>query len=533
MLVYANAFELSNDTDPTTVIALIARWIGKNAKASVDPERLEEGVREYRMPNSWRLSSACSRNTESEVGSHYSFCVRLSHPDSTVSGRRWITEIGLQKETSDSDLLCSVLLRTDEISARVSSAIQVTRPRIVQDILQACTVSGNVPRLNPTRISVSDAKHFLYDIEHPERKFPIVLMSHGENGLAVAPRRVNSVVAGLAKVVEVSNDADTYRFEDIVGRRFSAFGGAINIIFPARQGREGLFIHSVLLRPEELEKISHEGRSIESEILSAITHQTNLPNSWRHVSIEDVRRRSLRENILKLQTESAGTEDVSGYITLLEDALEDITAKEAINEELNYELEETRAELSELESKAAALEHALGGQRPRGEKDEATVAKSMKPLRSAISNFLLGKYTLEHVLDLIEVLFPDRVVVLDEAKSSARYSDKAGFSDLSVAAELLLKLCDDYWMSLAEGGGDSQARGVFGHKRYSAKESSTLSSEGKKRRTFEYRGKQVFMEKHLRYGVKDSAAKTLRIHFEWLDAERRIVIGHCGKHLDF
>ncbi|WP_279611117.1 hypothetical protein [Burkholderia gladioli] len=41
------------------------------------------------------------------------------------------------------------------------------------------------------------------------------------------------------------------------------------------------------------------------------------------------------------------------------------------------------------------------------------------------------------------------------------------------------------------------------------------------------------MEKHLKHGVKDSAAETLRVHFEWIASEQKIIIGHCGKHLDF
>ena len=41
------------------------------------------------------------------------------------------------------------------------------------------------------------------------------------------------------------------------------------------------------------------------------------------------------------------------------------------------------------------------------------------------------------------------------------------------------------------------------------------------------------MERHLKVGVRDSAATTLRVHFEWIAKEKRIVIGHCGKHLNF
>ena len=41
------------------------------------------------------------------------------------------------------------------------------------------------------------------------------------------------------------------------------------------------------------------------------------------------------------------------------------------------------------------------------------------------------------------------------------------------------------------------------------------------------------MLKHLKIGIKDSLSETLRVHFEWLADEKRIVIGHCGGHLPF
>jgi len=41
------------------------------------------------------------------------------------------------------------------------------------------------------------------------------------------------------------------------------------------------------------------------------------------------------------------------------------------------------------------------------------------------------------------------------------------------------------------------------------------------------------LEKHLKHGVKNSKAETLRIHFEWMPGEKKLVIGHCGKHLNF
>ncbi len=126
-------------------------------------------------------------------------------------------------------------------------------------------------------------------------------------------------------------------------------------------------------------------------------------------------------------------------------------------------------------------------------------------------------------------MFPDRVVVLDTAIQSA--NESLAFKYTEKAFELLWKLINDYWTELNKGGGD-RAKEIFGNSAYAQNEGDTLSNEGKRRRAFNFGGRELIMLKHLKIGVKDSVSETLRIHFEWLADENKIIIGHCGKHLD-
>jgi hypothetical protein len=76
-------------------------------------------------------------------------------------------------------------------------------------------------------------------------------------------------------------------------------------------------------------------------------------------------------------------------------------------------------------------------------------------------------------------------------------------------------------------------RGVFGNA-YAASESEKAESNprAKRLRTFTYKGNDIVMMSHLRIGVNDGVAETLRIHFAWDSDDRKIIIGHCGQHLD-
>jgi len=157
----------------------------------------------------------------------------------------------------------------------------------------------------------------------------------------------------------------------------------------------------------------------------------------------------------------------------------------------------------------------------------------LEPLREKVVEVVSSKLILQKVVDLMATLFPDRLVFLETAMASAKDSDRNGFKLADKACELLHTLATDYWTALMDGKGDQQAKAVFGQNAFAANESDSLSNEGKKLRTFNYRGRDFIMEKHLKHGVKDSKAETLRIHFEWMPSEKKLVIGHCGKHLNF
>ena len=153
-------------------------------------------------------------------------------------------------------------------------------------------------------------------------------------------------------------------------------------------------------------------------------------------------------------------------------------------------------------------------------------------VRDAMEATLEGEPTLEQCLLAIVALYSDRVVVLPEAWKAARESKK--FRKGAEAFRLLRKLATQYWEALQQSKGDSQARAIFGDN-YAAKESQTVESNkrAKEARTFTYDSQAVVMLKHLKIGIKDSLSETLRVHFEWMAKEKRIVIGHCGGHLPF
>jgi len=136
----------------------------------------------------------------------------------------------------------------------------------------------------------------------------------------------------------------------------------------------------------------------------------------------------------------------------------------------------------------------------------------------------------EQILEVLEDQFSHRLVILPTARQSARAAEK--FRHRRRLAQVLLKLVTEYWTELQMGHGDVDARKVLGEY-YAAHESETVANSPRLRRarTFLYEGRSLYMSQHLRIGVKDGTAETIRVHFAWDEPSRMIVIGYCGEHL--
>lgn len=535
MLIYANSFVFEPVGGPAKIILVVAKWVGQRARTYVDAARLAEGIRELKLKDGSTLTARATVSDERQITYPYLFCAQLSHRDEKVSGRKWITEVGVRQEAADKSSECSLLLKTDEVSALVTAPIHVTRPKLVEQLIQSCNPVGQTPGLIVKCLNEESAPAFLREVERDKRDYPIVLISPMRNAAyPVEPERLRSILVGLADVVTVPMMADTFAIQDIVSRRYIAFGGAINIIFPARTDDRRQFCETARIRPEEIDNILEGGNSIESAVLAVITHRTNLPLSWRQISQELVSQAILRTQLslmIERAKKSDHSDELAEYIALLETADQELRVKDGELARMRSEYEFKNQEARNLQADIDNLKYALTGLQAND--DGLDEVAELGLLRETFTSVLRGSPSLQQVLELISMLFANRIVILETAVNSAKESDRGGFRQGAKAYQLLSKLATEYWQVLADGKSDQHAKAVFGQHAFSANEASALSNDGKRRRTFSHRGSDFFMEKHLKHGVKDSLAETLRVHFEWLSAEKKILVGHCGKHLDF
>ena len=169
MLVYSNTLWLDESSGVESVLGSIAHWLGLKTRETINPSRIKEnserGMKDGSRIESWAASSAFP----------LLHAVRYTHRDSKVSGRQWVTEIGVRLEDAQSPIQCSVLLRTNEISARVSAKVEVTRPRVVEYIIRESSISKATPGLTVNALREINGGA-LRDLIHDEKRMHAIVV---------------------------------------------------------------------------------------------------------------------------------------------------------------------------------------------------------------------------------------------------------------------------------------------------------------------------------------------------------------------
>jgi len=327
MIIYSSSIWLENTTQMAEIFSTITYWLHTKTKNPIFPETfLNQPQRSFSDGSSLEI-------IKTDIDFPHIFSFRYIQKDNEVFGRRWITEIGIKQETNESDIQCSFLVQTNEISVNVPQPKQTTRPWLITELIKRCNVSRKtVGRTIKTIDDLSDAEALAYEIESSERNYPIIIVSPTSEGdYLVDLEKLLSQTSGLAETIQIQVGADTYGIAAIFGKTHSAYNGAINILFPIINRDNNEYLPTHLLLPERINEILNTEDSVEFEILKSISHRMNVPNSWLHITPELVKGAIRKRELDKLRQHSEETGELKQYIELLE---EDIQQKQVDNEKL-------------------------------------------------------------------------------------------------------------------------------------------------------------------------------------------------------
>lgn len=469
------------------------------------------------------------------------FAIRYTHNDSIERSRTWITVAGYRRGEPGTDDLVSVILRAEEISPLVRNQLEPSRPKLIDGILRHCVPSLTTPGLRVNRLrSEDDVGRWAEALHSPTRRVPFVLVSPTAQGgrFLADPDVLQRLMLGVAEVACLAPEADQFLVTNSVGKDLSAWWGAVAVYLPPSvlwKHRSGGIPFPVrrFLR-EDLEKVTRPEPNL---VFPYVLHWTNSRTADAVVRWEDLVSQVAQRKLEKAKSELTQDGDQAALIELYGQEVARLTDENAglkkDRDGLSNERDMLLLEREDLESKLQQQKNAFA----LVQSELALSSKLAEPtpeLRDLLLRFAGGQPTLLDALELVAASFPNRVQVLESARKAAADSSGLERRVLRQATDLLFKLAGPYWEALAAGRSDGEARALFGDS-YAARESESVAANKRARelRTFTYNGEPISMERHLRIGVKDSAATTWRCHFHWDGARKRIAIGHCGKHLDF
>lgn len=520
MDVYAINWRLRCSLDD--LVGVVTTWVKRKVYNDFDDNVLkirQDGLHvDLGSDCKGMIRSVYSPEGDADYPRYFAFV--LEHPDTShyKQGRSWITEISARHRKPEDDFIyMSVKLSVEDSSALTAeNPLVIAPPTLVAKLSHLAIPDESTPNFEVVEITSDDeAVHYAQceDMPYSRRPFPTVVIRPDYQG--VMP--VNEVLlcrklTGIAEIAVVRGNIND------MGRILPRRGGMV-IAWPRRDGG----IPRTRIDPEEI----MDNKNVLNHVLGLITRVTNPAMRAGHFSLAHVHRELNQRMLDKLSRENEDYQNV--HLRVLESEKDELQrelerlekAYEWENGQLIDDLDRMTEERNDLKRKILDMEKQI-------EWEKKQSAGTLDPTQVHQLLQLLKPTPLQTVMAM-KIIFPDRFILLPEAKASAERSN--GFKYPEEFVELLWKFLTEYWQGLTDGGvGDGVARACLGDHYAQNDGESGRTKMARKRRQRTYDGKVFGMEPHLKIGNTESPQTSIRVHFEW--HEGQFLIGHIGPHLD-
>jgi hypothetical protein len=481
-------------------------------------------------------------------GAPTAWALRYSHHDAEFAARRWTIDITLIPVDVRRWRLAMTVGNSlhSSFMGKEPGRLPVTPPRIVKNLVGSdrwkCW-SGNV-RLTtvPTTIDVGKANVLRDLMEFHGRGCALTYVSRdrttGET--LIDPARLATSVLGSGLVfVAGSPDLDE-ELEYLIPFEFRAPNGMVRVYAPGtnlddvRQS----FRHRFFTK-QQIEAAG--AQEIEQQIARSLTARSGwLRVQSTFTSIDDVRaahREVRRAELIGRNTAESQRELIELYEQTNRELTDRLETRTKERDEAQERADDAELQTEEFRDRLRATEY----ERDTFRADAVDAKRRSASLETAVATargISELPATLTDVVELIQKLHGDRIVFAEraiEAARSAAINDAPdgvhiAWRHLHAAATVLPKLAFDEGVSA--GALPARFREASGGLELSMTEGKTTKADAKlvDARAITVDGRTWDGVAHIKFGAK--VPRLLRIHFA-LDRDRqRVIVGHCGDHLD-
>lgn len=458
-----------------------------------------------------------------------------SHPDSSEgmsSWRTWTNEIGLQK--IDENVYLFSLTNSYQIKSGYIGYVTeptITSPNIIKQLINSeywtASVSGIQVGLDPVLVDHYNVKDFIALVFNSERAVPLIYISRDiENNLPLNPKFLSNKVAGNA-IVFYEEDKSVGRSHTVLPKfqNYRCSNGMVRVYLPgvnsenpydAKRHRFFSFESIIELSPEEVISI----------IAESLVRRSIFIRPFKVQCIKDLDRIAIE---IKLSEAIASQKDE----TIIQ------TYKEQVDV-LNNQLTEKEKEIDEycsLYDQAVSDSGLFKDEIKNLKRDNFNLAAQLQQYEIANPSEQYQTYFLEKVptklidlIELAELYYNQKIVFLQEAKDSAEGYD---LNDLNKAWKALKSIAEVLHPIMFHSEGDKKAD-YHSKTGFDIAMTESKMTKGDKKLAAQrlriYNGEKIDISPHIGYGTKKP--NMLRIHFYVSNSEKKIIIGHCGDHLD-
>ena len=414
----------------------------------------------------------------------------------------------------------------------------ITHPKIVKDLIQKFEANDGAYNIINQFISIGpDAIGPFVEnlLLSQDRKLPVIFISRtsAENALPIDkefPSELARRLVGQAHVATAKDSNVSWKMKEFIDNSFTAYNGAVRIYWPGLSRTDRPQVHNLWL-PHGIKNIN-ERWPFKFVIFSHIAHASKgrqIPMSlWEHVEdvIDENKEKDYRGKIERLSKELSKTQESmkkaqsAEFIQGFEETLKQ-------TDELKLQRKVLETENNQKDQKIESLEREnkqLGFW--KFQKEAGVPDIEIQELDAF--DFDVDFESSEGVIALAKTMLENRLIFLASLKGDGgKYFEKP---DKLFSA--LLWLAGNYWEAKAKKAKgvnlDEECRKFCGFK-YNAHPGEAAKMYPEDYRC-EYNRKKVDLGPHIKYGTKMDPRRTIRIGFNYLEKEKKVLVGFIGQH---
>jgi len=544
MLHHKCAFDIYNDEEMSKTRKILFQWLKMKLELESNDKTL---VKKFFSGNEWdrvnnvqfRTALALDNNIPCAWG------MEVIHPDSEIPLRYWSVEVILKREENSIRFVATT--RHFPINYYIGNSLDLpsaTTPAFVSDILRSkkliCKKGDTRVLAKPVYVLANRSSSTVADIYRQlsslERQIPFIFLSPKSDGeYILVPNELARKTCGNANI---------YIFKDVAAiDELNYHIGHFSQGFHYKIGTFGCYLPDVNFSNTKTWHSYRQHNDSDSITIDSIVNGVSRYLKSRASEFDTLRSVMMMRNKLNYQKLHHAHKDAEEMNELYSSENDELTQEiKTLKKEINSKNKDIEVytewndaivkdlEAVKSESKNWHTKFNDMCEKYNQKKQECDCLEKLKGI--------LHKYVkdLKTQLELFAELNSDKIIVLDEAYTSAKNYSK--WTQLDISWEMLESIIEVLYPLVfshdesankkcnIEQEYDSRCRFHLALKEGAQTNSS---SDLQKIRQRQYDGKHINISPHIVYGTKEP--DLLRIHYYQDNKNKKIVIGHCGQHL--